>query len=244
MLEDGGFARVDLYWLPLGAGDAGHCVRGNGRIFEGIMARRQHRPVCDLYHSALEVWLNGDRFVIEMAPVWGNQQPDRGVVSEGPVGLPWLGRSRFFRYEVRRWRNGAIPDIGEAAELPRHLDTDVARAQRLLDLVPLFPAVTWGRDELHAGEMWNSNSLTAWLLAHSGHHPESIAMPPRGRAPGWSAGLTVTKLQDTSVARGSRFAQKATGARNGSQRVQASPDPTRPTQSVCAGNGLPVRRAR
>ena len=42
----------------------------------------------------------------------------------------------------------------------------------------------WGRDELHAGEMWNSNSLIAWLLARSGHHPDAIEMPARGRAPG------------------------------------------------------------
>jgi hypothetical protein len=27
-------ASVDLYWLPLGAGDNTHCVRTNGRIFE------------------------------------------------------------------------------------------------------------------------------------------------------------------------------------------------------------------
>src|SRR5579872_4627951 len=42
-----GGASVNLYWLPLGAG--GHCVRLNGCIFEAIMARIQHRPVCDLY---------------------------------------------------------------------------------------------------------------------------------------------------------------------------------------------------
>jgi hypothetical protein len=39
--------------------------------------------------------------------------------------------------------------------------------------------------------MWNSNSLTAWLLARSGHCTEAITLPARGRAPGWSAGLAV-----------------------------------------------------
>ena len=29
--------RVDLYWLPLGAG--GRCVRANGRIYEAVAAR-------------------------------------------------------------------------------------------------------------------------------------------------------------------------------------------------------------
>ena len=193
------FASVELYWLPLGAGDASHCVRWNGRIFEVISARRHHRQACDLYHSALIVHLGGDRHTIEMAPAWGDKQPDRGVISEGAVGLPWLAHSRFFRYEIRRWRNGTIPDIAEAVASPQRLSTDIVRARRLLDLVPAFPAVTLGRDELHAGEMWNSNSLTAWLLARSGHRTDTIDMPARGRAPGWSAGLIVAAVQDAAT---------------------------------------------
>ena len=31
----------------------------------------------------------------------------------------WLGRSRFFRYEVRRWRGGVIPDVSEAVAARR-----------------------------------------------------------------------------------------------------------------------------
>jgi hypothetical protein len=46
-------AGVDPYWLPLGAG--GRSVRLNGRVFEAVVSRLEHRPVCDLYHSALEV---------------------------------------------------------------------------------------------------------------------------------------------------------------------------------------------
>jgi hypothetical protein len=185
-----GSAHVDLYWLPLGAG-AVATVRWSGRLYEAIAAHRDHRPACDLYHSALQVYLGGDRFVIEMAPVWGNKHPDRGVVGEGAVGLPWLGRSRFFRYEVRRWRNGIIPDIAEAVAGPRRLSTDIALARLLLDLVPAFPTVTWGRDELGTGETWNSNSLIAWLLARTGHPVDLIHPPAGGRAPGWSAGLAI-----------------------------------------------------
>ena len=186
----GGQGRVDLYWLPLGAG-AIATVRWSGHLYEAIAARRDGRSVCSLYHSALEVHLDGDRFVIEMAPVWGNEQPDRGVVGEGAVGLPWLGRSRFFRYEVRRWRNGIIPDIAAAVASPQRLSTDVALARQVLDLVPAFPTVTWGRDEFGTGEMWNSNSLIAWLLARTGHRTDLVKPPVRGRAPGWSAGLVV-----------------------------------------------------
>jgi hypothetical protein len=180
-------ASVDLYWLPLGAG--GRFVRLNGRVFEAIAARLQHRRASDLYHSALEVRLGDDRYVIEQAPVWNTKEPERGVVCEGPVGFPWLGRSRLFRYEVRRWRNGVIPDVSEAVDSPRRLSDDVGRAQHVLDLVPDFPPSTWGRDELHTGDMWNSNSLISWLLARSGHDTDTIAPPAHGRAPGWTAGL-------------------------------------------------------
>ena len=182
---------VDLYWIPLGAGEVLPLVRWSGRAFEALVSRRDHRPPRDLYHSALEVHSNGERFVIEMTPVWGNSEPDRGVVGEGAVGLPVLGRSRLFRYEVRRWRNGVIPDMAAAMGGPRRLSTDPDRAQRVLDLVPRFPTATWGRDELGGGEMWNSNSLTSWLLVRSGHSLRDVDLPPHARAPGWSSGLNV-----------------------------------------------------
>jgi hypothetical protein len=194
-------ASVDLYWLPLGAGDNTHCVRINGRIFEAVSARHEHRERCDLYHAALEVHVGGHRFTIEMTPVWSIDEPDRGVVCAGPVGLRWLGRSRFFRYEVRRWRDGVIPDAAEAVDSPQRLSTDPVQAQQILDLAPRFPTATWGRDELGAGEMWNSNSLIAWLLAGSGHDVDAIGPPVRGRAPGWSAGLVVAARDHPSVRR-------------------------------------------
>lgn len=190
-VKRGDRAHIDLYWLPLGAGDTTHCVRWNGRVFEALVARHEHRAARDLYHSALEVHVDADRFVIEMTPAWGNKQADRGVVCDGPVGLPWLGHSRLFRYEVRRWRDGSIPDVSEAVGSPRSLSEDVVRARRVLELVPAFPAVTWGRDELRTGDMWNSNSLIAWLLARSGHEMDLVEPPPLGRAPGWKAGLVV-----------------------------------------------------
>jgi hypothetical protein len=166
-------------------------VRWNGRVFEAFAAGCEHRERCDLYHSALEVHLDGDRFVIEMAPAWGNKEADRGVVCEGAVGHPWLGRSRFFRYEVRRWRGGVIPDVSDAVASPQRLSTNRVQARRVLELVPAFPSVTWGRDELDTGEMWNSNSLISWLLVGSGHAVGTVAPPVGGRAPGWSAGLVV-----------------------------------------------------
>ena len=44
------------------------------------------------------------------------------------------------------------------------LSHDDLAARQLLDLAPDVPTPVWGRDELGAGEMWNSNSVTAWLL--------------------------------------------------------------------------------
>jgi hypothetical protein len=185
-------ARVLLYWLPLGAG--GRSVRWNGRVFEAVAARHSHRAAKDLYHSALEVTVGTDRFVIEMTPVWSDHDVDRGVVQEGPVGARWLGRSALFRYEVRRWPDGRIPDVAEAVGGARCVGQDPLRAQALLDLVPQVPVLTWGRDERGTGDMWNSNSITAWLLARSGHDLHGLVPPTGGRAPGWTAGLALSRL--------------------------------------------------
>ncbi len=189
--QDGpvGDASVSLYWLPLGAG--GRSVRWNGRLFEALAARHEHRETRDLYHSALEVSLAGERFVIEMTPAWGGGSADRGVVAEGPVGLRGLGRFNLFRYEIRRWGGGVIPDVAEAVESPQEVGRDALLARKLLSLVPSTPILTWGRDEAGAGDMWNSNSLVSWLLASSGHDVGGIHPPAGGRAPGWDAGLVV-----------------------------------------------------
>jgi hypothetical protein len=182
---------VDLYWLPLGAG--GHSVRLNGRVFEAVAARLERRPPCDLYHSALVVGVPEGRYVIEQAPVRDGKGAERGVVAQGAVGSRWAGRFRIFRYEVRRWRGGSIPDVEEAVESPQRLTDDPDVARRVLDLAPDAPTAVWGRDELGAGEMWNSNSLIAWLIAGSGVPAESIRPPAGGRAPGWRAGLVVAR---------------------------------------------------
>lgn len=185
-------ARVLLYWLPLGA-DA-RSVAWNGRTFEALVARHEHRAVRDLYHSALQVWVENARFTIEMAPAWAGPAGERGVVGEGPVGAVVLGHSRLFRYEIRCWRDGVIPDLADAVGGPRLLGEDPAVARHLLALTSAVPRLTWGRDERGVGEMWNSNSITSWLLARSGHDLATTGPPEHGRAPGWDAGLAVAAL--------------------------------------------------
>jgi hypothetical protein len=186
---------IDLYWLPLGAG--GHSVRWNGRVFEAVAALLDGRKRCDLYHSALQVYVPEARFVIEQAPVW-REDKERGVVAEGAVGIRALRRLPLFRYEIRRWREGLIPDIDEAVEGPQRLSDDPGSARRLLELVPEVPTPIWGRDELRAGEMWNSNSTISWLIARSGLNVESIPLRRAGRAPGWLAGVAIAHRQQSS----------------------------------------------
>ena len=165
----------------------------NGRVFEALVAGRERRPRLNLYHSALVVRVPEGEFVIEQAPVRDGLGALRGVVAEGAVGTRWARRLRLFRYEIRCWRGGAIPDIDEAVDSPQRLTRDPVAARRLLDLVPEVPTPVWGRDELAAGEMWNSNSVISWLLTRSALDDDAPRVPSGGRAPGWGAGVVVAR---------------------------------------------------
>jgi hypothetical protein len=88
------------------------------------------------------------RFVIEQAPIRPGDGAEHGVVAEGAVGTRAAGRFRLFRYEVRRWRDGIIPDVAEAVESPHRLSENPDHTRRLLELVPQVPTPVWGRDEL------------------------------------------------------------------------------------------------
>jgi hypothetical protein len=184
---------VDLYWIPLGAG--GYVVRWSGKLYEALKALAEHRQPLDLYHTAQQIWLPDDRFAIECAAILNLRGEERGVVAGGPVGMSWLGRFRHFRYEIRRWRGGSIPDLSRAVLGPVRVATDLVRAQRLLDLAPSVPTPVWGRDELHTGETWNSNSVVSWLLTRAGIEAGQVQPPAGGRAPGWNAGLVVARRQ-------------------------------------------------
>jgi len=189
-------AAVDLYWIPLGAG--GHCVRFNGRVFEALQAAREHRRRCDLYHAALVVELGGERYAIEVAPSPDADEASRGVVATGAVGSRHAARLRVFRYEVRCWRGGAIPDLAAAAGAPHRLTGDPRVARRVLDAVATVPRLVWGRDELGTGEMWNSNSVAAWVIATAGLPADRVRPPAHGRAPGWHAGLEAARRYSRS----------------------------------------------
>ena len=189
--------RVVLYWIPLGAGGA-VAVRVSGRVYEWTRALVERRRPLDLYHTALEVDLEGNRFIIENAwPSPDDVIGSRGVVNEGPVWSLFLGRFRMFRYEIRCWRDGVISDFSKAAATLT-LTCDRETARRLLELAPSVPVEIWGRDPSGIGEMWSSNSVISYLLAVSGLPAAHYPPPAGGRAPGWATGITVATCHQSS----------------------------------------------
>jgi hypothetical protein len=85
---------------------------------------------------------------IEVAPSPDADERSRGVVGTGAVGSRHLGWLRLFRYEVRCWQGGSIPDLDYAVDSPVRLTTNPRLARRLLGLVGSVPTPVWGRDEL------------------------------------------------------------------------------------------------
>ena len=168
-------------------GSAARCSRQSQRSFNA-------EDAATFTNSALVVSLPEGHFVIEQAPIPDLNGESRGVVAEGPVGTRWAGRFRLFRYEVRCWREGSIPDIQDAIGSPVRLVDDLNHAQRIIHVLPSIPTRIWGRDELGTGEMWNSNSVTSWVLERGGVALWTVHPPSRGRAPGWNAGLAACAL--------------------------------------------------
>ena len=126
-------AGVDLYWIPLGAGEV--VVRACGTVFEAVSALVQRRRTYDLYHSALR----SDR---SRRPIRHRDGAHPRIGAENgeaswpraPVGTKGAGQFRPCRYEIRRWRDGVIPDAQEAIHSAM-VGVDLACAERLLDLV-------------------------------------------------------------------------------------------------------------
>ena len=78
-------SRVELYWIPLGAGTP--IVQWNGRAYEALVSRLQGRPPRDVYHSSLIVTVDDGPYTIEMTPV-----PD----GNGSATLQrWTGKKVF-----------------------------------------------------------------------------------------------------------------------------------------------------
>ena len=182
-------AQVRLWWLPVGAG--GHVVIHTSRWWELWRSVREHRRPQPLFHAALEVTA-GTRCTIEMTPAWGQGPGPRGVVASGSVGAQRLGALKLFRYEVRCWKDGVIPDLAYAPEPPVLFEMAGSEASALLARVPQVPRLVWGA-KMPGGDMWNSNSLISWLLQTSGIDAAALYPPRGGRAPGWRAGIDAAR---------------------------------------------------
>lgn len=180
--------RALLLWLPVGAGS--HVVPHTSRWWEHLQAHRDRRAPQPLFHAALELVVRDDRITIEMAPAWSAGGVNRGVVATGPVGVRGLGRFRLFRYEIRCWYGGTIPDRQWAVGEPTVVSEDATQIQRLLAQIRYVPPLIWGREVTPIGDMWNSNSLVSWLLTRAGMSTQ-LSPPHGGRAPGWEAGIAV-----------------------------------------------------
>jgi hypothetical protein len=152
--------------------------------------------------------------VIEQTPVIDRRGFERGVTVEGPVGTRLAGYLRFFRYEVRRWRDGIIPDLADAVGEPVRVTDDPAQASRIVEFVAAVPPLVWGRDERGTGEMWNSNSIVSWLLTSAGVDAGAIEPPPGGRAPGGGKQASWWRARPPGSELGQRVVDR-TGSRPG-----------------------------
>ena len=187
-------ATIIVWWLPIGAGAPSRVSRVTSQWWEQIIAKREHRAPKRLVHAALEVHIENERFLIEMAPEWSTYHGShRGVVKSGPVGNRFLGRSKLFRYEIRCWIDGDLPDRQYAIGGPVAVSQDESAAHNLLESIADVPNLTWGLKPPGTGDMWNSNSLVSWLLTKAGIDAVNLSPPPGTRAPGWAAGITVAQ---------------------------------------------------
>mgnify|MGYP001826553672 CR=1 FL=1 len=185
---------IDLLWIPLGAG--GWFVQFNGRVWETIQARKEHRQPSNLFHTALIVHAPEGLFTIENAwPIPDSSGDSRGVVVDGPVFSRWLGILRVFQYEVRCWHVGIISDANWAVGGPRRITDRLIDAQRVLEYLPTIQSYIWGRRIPGTEDMWNSNSTISWVLTRSGIDLTNIEPPAAGRAPGWRAGISIARRE-------------------------------------------------
>ena len=140
--------------------------------------------------------------MIEQTPVRDLSGEQRGVVAEGAVGARWAGRFRIFRYEIRVWRGGHIPDVAEAVDSPRRLTSEASRPARArsrsrgADPGLGSRRVRHGRDvELELRDRVGDRAQR--------HRRRVDPAAAGGRAPGWQAGVVVasrTEAEGTAAA--------------------------------------------
>ena len=188
---------------------------------------------CDLYHSALEVHVPEARFVIEQAPAWRRRRRARRR-RRGPGRHPRAGRFRLFRYEVRRWRDGVIPDAAEAVESPHAPE----RRDRLRAATARAGAgdadARMGPRRTGTGEMWNSTRSSRGSSCAVVSTSSPLAPPRGGRAPGWNAGIVIARRQQADAAARTSPAFGTPPNAPAMGRLAMTPSPRRPKHAKTA----------
>ena len=94
---------------------------------------------------------------------------------------------------------------------PVPISADVAVIRHVMALLGKVPTPVWGPDELHTGEMWNSNSVISWVLDQASLLDRAGMPPPAGRAPGWDAGVIVAHRDSRGDAKSAASAGRGDG---------------------------------
>ncbi|MEZ4481007.1 MAG: hypothetical protein R3B97_07590 [Dehalococcoidia bacterium] len=179
---------ADLYWMPVGAGTSGF-QQASLRFWESIEAAHVltvHALGSFIRRSSLRspggrVHAGTDASIRRRPP----------PLATGPVGIRGADRIRLFRYQLRRVPGETLPDEEWAEGEPIHLTGDCDAVRRIVALAPSTPPHVWGRRVRGTKEMWTSDSVISWLLRSAGIDLSKVAIPPGGRAPGWSAGIAL-----------------------------------------------------
>ena len=149
-------------------------MRLNGRIFEAVGRGLEQRDRVRPLPLRMVVRVPEGEFVIEQAPV-GTERELAASSPKAPVGSRWARADSDLPLRdppLARWRDPGRRRGGrQPAAADRGFPLRAGRARSCANV----PMPVWGRDELGTGEMWNSNSVVAWLIARSGLAVDAVA---------------------------------------------------------------------
>jgi hypothetical protein len=114
-------------------------VRLNGIVYEALSLASIGAARVTSTTRRSTSGLRGGRFVIEMTPVRAGGGTKQDIVALGAVGSRRGSRFPIFRYEIRRWRDGYIPDVAEAVEPTARQERPPTSPSGWLTWRPRFP---------------------------------------------------------------------------------------------------------
>ena len=94
-----------------------------------------------------------------------------------------------------------MTDLSKPAAESGHLHRSVGLTSLMFISLGSIIGSGWLLGALTAAKAAGGASLISWLLSLSGHDVDAIDLPPHGRAPGWTAGLTAASRHGREAAR-------------------------------------------